>query len=105
MHRGPTNPTLATQAVMLPSPHSFIRGQWVRTGWISAAFIHSQSAWCAGAVNVISPFEPITREEAAGILKVSLSTLDNMVAAAVMPAPCSIPGSRRKYWHPDIFYP
>jgi excisionase family DNA binding protein len=54
---------------------------------------------------VISPFQPITREEAAGILQVSLSTLDNMVAAGVMPAPRSIQGSRRKYWHPQIFYP
>jgi excisionase family DNA binding protein len=55
-------------------------------------------------VNVISPFKPITREEAAEILCVSLSTLDNMVASGAMPAPGSIPGSRRRYWHPDVFY-
>jgi excisionase family DNA binding protein len=53
---------------------------------------------------VISPFKPITREEAAEVLCVSLSTLDNMVASGAMPAPGSIPGSRRRYWHPDVFY-
>jgi excisionase family DNA binding protein len=74
-------------------------------GQINGDHIHTKSAWCAGAVNVISPFRPITREEAANILKVSLSTLDNIVAAGVMPAPRSIPGSRRKYWHPEVFYP
>jgi predicted DNA-binding transcriptional regulator AlpA len=50
------------------------------------------------------PFDPITREEAAEILSISLSTLDNMIALGAMPAPVSIPANRRKYWHPDIFY-
>jgi predicted DNA-binding transcriptional regulator AlpA len=50
------------------------------------------------------PFKPITREEAADILKISLSTLDNMIASGAIPVPVSINGSRRKYWHPDILY-
>lgn len=53
---------------------------------------------------MISPFKPITREEAAEILSVSLSTLDNMIASRAMPAPVSLNGSRRKYWHPELFY-
>jgi excisionase family DNA binding protein len=53
---------------------------------------------------VTSPFKPITREDAAAILSVSLSTLDNMIAAGAMPAPRTIGGSRRKYWHPTLFY-
>ena len=52
-----------------------------------------------------TPFKPITREEAATILSVSLSTLDNMITSGVMPEPRTIGGSRRKYWHPDVFYP
>ena len=51
-----------------------------------------------------TPFKPITREEAAEILSVSLSTLDNMIAAGAMPAPRTIGSSRRKYWHPTLFY-
>lgn len=50
------------------------------------------------------PFKPITREEAAEVLSVSLSTLDNMIGTGALPAPVSIHGSRRKYWHPAIFY-
>jgi len=52
----------------------------------------------------MTPIKPVTREEAAEILSVSLSTLDNMIAAGLMPAPTTIGGTRRKYWHPEIFY-
>lgn len=50
------------------------------------------------------PFTPITREQAAAILSVSLSTLDAMIAAGSIPEPRALPGGRRKYWHPEIFY-
>jgi len=52
----------------------------------------------------MTPFTPITREQAASILSVSLSTLDAMIAAESIPEPRALPGGRRKYWHPDIFY-
>lgn len=51
----------------------------------------------------IAPFTPVTREEAARILSVSLGTLDAMIEAGELPAPRSL-GGRRLYWHPDVFY-
>jgi hypothetical protein len=51
-----------------------------------------------------NPFKVVTREDAADNLSVSLSTLDSMIASGALPAPTAIPGSRRKYWHPDVFY-
>lgn len=50
------------------------------------------------------PFKPITREEAAGILSVSLTTLDELVRAGALPAPRALGGQRRLYWHPEVFY-
>ncbi len=52
----------------------------------------------------MTPFIPITREQAAAILSVSLSTLDAMIAAESIPEPRPLPGGRRKYWHPDVLY-
>lgn len=53
---------------------------------------------------MIEPFKPITREEAAGILSVSLTTLDELVKAGALPAPRALGGQRRLYWHPAVFY-
>ena len=50
------------------------------------------------------PFKPITREEAAGILSVSLTTLDELVKGGALPAPRALGGQRRLYWHPEVFY-
>ena len=50
------------------------------------------------------PFKPVTREEAAEILCVSLTTLDELIKAGTFPPPRSIGVQRRKYWHPDVFY-
>lgn len=50
------------------------------------------------------PFKPITREEAAEILSVSLTTLDELVKAGALPAPRALGGQRRLYWHPAVFY-
>ena len=50
------------------------------------------------------PFKAVTREIGANELSVSLSTLDSMIASGALSAPIAIPGSRRKYWHPDVFY-
>ena len=51
----------------------------------------------------VPPFTPLTREDVARILSVSLSTLDQMIEAGVLPKPRTL-GGRRVYWHPDIFY-
>jgi predicted DNA-binding transcriptional regulator AlpA len=51
----------------------------------------------------MTPFKPITREMAAEILSISLSTLDTMLAAGIIPPPRTI-GGRRQYWHPADFY-
>lgn len=53
---------------------------------------------------MIEPFQPITREDAAGILHISLTTLDAMIAKAVLPAPRQLGACRKLYWHPDTFY-
>ena len=50
-----------------------------------------------------TPFIPLTREAAAKVLDISLSSLDKMIADGVMPAPRTL-GGRRLYWHPDVFY-
>jgi excisionase family DNA binding protein len=53
---------------------------------------------------VSDPFKPITREQAADILSVSLSTLDTMIDSGALPAPRPLGGRRRLYWHPAVFY-
>lgn len=49
------------------------------------------------------PFEPITKEQARALLRVSIRTLDYWVQLGELPAPVKI--GRRCYWHPDVFYP
>jgi predicted DNA-binding transcriptional regulator AlpA len=50
----------------------------------------------------VSPFVPMTRQDVAAVLGVSLRTVDNLVSSATMPAPARLGG--RVFWHPDIFY-
>lgn len=49
-----------------------------------------------------TPFTPITKENAAQILSVSVRTIDHYVRDGRMPAPVHL--GRRAYWHPDVFY-
>ncbi|HEY6644470.1 hypothetical protein [Povalibacter sp.] len=49
------------------------------------------------------PFTPITREQAAQILSVSIATIDNWIVKGILPKPKGI-GERLVYWHPDTFY-
>jgi excisionase family DNA binding protein len=49
-----------------------------------------------------TPFTPITKEDAAQILSVSVRTIDHYVQDGRMPAPRHL--GRRAYWHPDAFY-
>jgi len=52
-----------------------------------------------------TPFKPITREQAAEILSVSLGTLDAMIDSGALPPPRPlVENCRRLYWHPDVFY-
>jgi hypothetical protein len=48
-------------------------------------------------------FKLITREMAAEILSVSLTTLDALVASGAVPAPKPLGDSRRLYWLPETF--
>ncbi|WP_250473101.1 helix-turn-helix domain-containing protein [Caballeronia sp. GAFFF1] len=49
-----------------------------------------------------TPFTPITKENAAQILSVSVRTIDHYVQDGRMPAPVHL--GRRAYWHPEVFY-
>jgi len=51
---------------------------------------------------MVSPYQPITKEDAARILSVSKRTIDNWLADGTIVQPKSI--GRRLYWHPDVFY-
>jgi excisionase family DNA binding protein len=48
-------------------------------------------------------FKLITREMAAEILSVSLTTLDALIAESVIPAPKPLGSNRRLYWLPEAF--
>lgn len=50
----------------------------------------------------VVPFKPLTKDEVAEILGVSIRTVENYVSEGHMPAPVSL--GRRVYWHPDLFY-
>lgn len=50
----------------------------------------------------VAPFKPLTKDEVAEILGVSIRTVENYVNDGQMPAPASL--GRRVYWHPDLFY-
>lgn len=47
-------------------------------------------------------FKPLSREDVAAVLGVSLRTIDNWVGDGSLPAPAKL-GSR-SYWHPVAFY-
>jgi predicted DNA-binding transcriptional regulator AlpA len=47
-------------------------------------------------------FIPLSKQDVAGILGVSIRTIENFVARGRMPAPAHI--GARVLWHPDVFY-
>ncbi|MDR3409543.1 MAG: helix-turn-helix domain-containing protein [Formivibrio sp.] len=49
-----------------------------------------------------TPFKPLTKEDIAGILNISIRTVENWIKDGTLPAPHKI--AQRVYWHPDIFY-
>lgn len=50
----------------------------------------------------VAPFQPLTREDVARVLQVSVRCIHDWVGRGVLPAPKPIEGVVR--WHPDIFY-
>ncbi|KGW85324.1 helix-turn-helix transcriptional regulator [Burkholderia pseudomallei] len=50
----------------------------------------------------VTPFTPMTKEDVAEVLGVSVRTIENLVKAGSMPAPGHIGG--RVLWHPEVFY-
>lgn len=47
-------------------------------------------------------FKPLSKNDVAEILGVSVRTIENHISAGLLPAPASI--GNRRYWHPDVFY-
>ncbi|WP_092003216.1 helix-turn-helix transcriptional regulator [Paraburkholderia lycopersici] len=47
-------------------------------------------------------FTPLSKQDVAAILGVSIRTVENFVARGRMPAPAHI--GARVLWHPDVFY-
>lgn len=54
------------------------------------------------ALMSVSPFTPMTKEDVAQVLGVSIRTIENLVKAGMMPPPGRIGG--RVLWHPGVFY-
>lgn len=55
-----------------------------------------------GKFMTIAPFMPMTKEDVASVLGVSIRTIENLVRAGQMPAPGRVGG--RVLWHPEVFY-
>ena len=51
-----------------------------------------------------TPFTPLTKQDIQRICQVSLRTIDYWLKRGIIPTPMTIPGSRKVYWHPDVFY-
>jgi predicted DNA-binding transcriptional regulator AlpA len=47
-------------------------------------------------------FKPLTKDDVADVLGVSLRTIENWVSDEILPAPKKL--GNRVYWHPNIFY-
>lgn len=47
-------------------------------------------------------FKPLSRDDVAAVLGVSLRTIDNWVSDGSLPAPAKL--GNRSYWHPVAFY-
>lgn len=50
----------------------------------------------------VTPFVPMTKQDVADVLGVSIRTIENLVKVGRMPAPGHIGG--RVLWHPAVFY-
>lgn len=74
-------------------------------GWLDAKL--KEQDWdgellAQAAPGAITPFQPVTREAAAKILKKTVRALEDWYGKDVMPRPAVIGGTC--YWHPAIFF-
>lgn len=53
-------------------------------------------------MTVINAFKPLTKDDIADVLGVSLRTIENWVNERTLPAPKRL--GNRVYWHPGLFY-
>lgn len=47
-------------------------------------------------------FKPLTKDDIAACLDISIRTVENWVSDCTLPAPKKL--GNRVYWHPDVFY-
>lgn len=53
-------------------------------------------------MNPISAFKPLSKDDLAAVLGVSIRTIENWVSDGILLAPTRL--GNRVYWHPDTFY-
>lgn len=53
-------------------------------------------------MSTTTAFKPLTKDDLADVLGVSLRTIENWVNDRTLPAPKKL--GNRVYWHPNIFY-
>jgi excisionase family DNA binding protein len=53
-------------------------------------------------MNATNAFKPLTKDDIADVLGVSLRTIENWVNEQTLPAPKKL--GNRVYWHPSVFY-
>ena len=53
-------------------------------------------------MTTINAFKPLTKDDVADVLGVSLRTIENWVNERTLPAPKKL--GNRVYWHPAVFY-
>ncbi|MCO5119736.1 MAG: helix-turn-helix domain-containing protein [Burkholderiaceae bacterium] len=53
-------------------------------------------------MNTAAAFEPLTKEDVADVLGVSVRTIENWVNDGTLPAPKRL--GNRVYWHPGVFF-
>lgn len=50
----------------------------------------------------VSAFRPLSKDDLAGVLGISIRTVENWVNDGTLPPPAKL--GNRVYWHPNIFY-
>lgn len=94
---------------VMPQPATLVGSRYwhpdVFYGWLDAKL--KGRAWdvellAQAAPGAIAPFEPVTREAAAKILKKTVRALEDWYGEGAMPKPAVIGGTC--YWHPAIFF-
>ena len=53
-------------------------------------------------MHTVTPFKPLSKEDLADVLGVSIRTVENWVNDGTLPSPTKL--GNRVYWHPGIFY-